>query len=128
MRGALVALLVVCAPARLEPLRWWWSPPIVNALVLRLDQSRAIDRLYQAGLPARRSASEKVISLTERVQKRLRDGLYDDELLKLTSELVNARQNDCEQRRRSLVLSAGLLSESQRDRLMQLIKNRRVAE
>jgi hypothetical protein len=69
-----------------------------------------------------------VISLTERVQKRLHDGFYDDQLLKLTSQLVNARQNDCEQRRRSLVLSTGLLSESQRDRLMQLIKNRRVAE
>jgi hypothetical protein len=125
---ALVVVLVMCAPARLEPVRWWWSSPIVNSLVLTADQSRAIQQLYEDGLPARRLASENVISLTEKVEKRLRDGLYDDELLKLTSQLVNARGNDCEERRRSLLLSAKPLSEHQREKLMQLIHNRRVAE
>ena len=115
-------------PARLEPVRWWWSPPIVSALAVTPEQSSTIERLYEAGLPARRSASEDVISLTEKVARRLRDGAYDAELLKLTSQLVNARWDDCEQRRQSLVLSAEPLSQDQRERLMQLIRNRRVAE
>ncbi len=125
---ALVACLLVCSSARLEPVRWWWSAPIVSSLAVTPEQSTTIERLYETGLPARRSASEDVISLTEKVALRLTDGVYDGELLKLTSQLVNARWNECEQRRRSLALSAKPLSEGQRERLTQLIRNGSVAE
>jgi hypothetical protein len=123
-----VVYLLVCMPARLEPARWWWSPPIVSALAVTPEQSSTIEQLYEEGLSARRSASENVIVLTEKVEKRLRDGLYDDELLKLTSQLVSARGHDCEQRRQLLVLSARPLSEDQREKLTRLIRDRGVAE
>jgi hypothetical protein len=100
----------------------------VSALAVTPEQARIIEQLYEDGLPARRSASENVIVLTERVEKRLRDGLYDDELLALTSQLVNARRHDCEQRRRILVLSGRPLSLDQREKLTRLIRDRGIAE
>ena len=120
--------VLVSAPARLEPARWWWSPSIVSALAVTPEQSRAIERLYEDGLPARRSATEDVIGLTEKVARHLRDWAYDDELLKLTGQLVTARRDECDLRRRLLVLSAGPLSHGQREKLMQLIRDRQVAE
>lgn len=126
--AALVAFLLVCSPAQLEPVRWWWSASIVSTLGVTPEQSSTIERLYEAGLSARRSASEDVINLTEKVARRLRDGVYDGELLKLTSQLANARRNECEQRRGSLALSAKPLSAGQRERLTQLIRNGGVAE
>ena len=125
---ALVSCLLVGNPAHLEPVRWWWSSPIVSALAVTPEQSNTIEGLYEASLPARRSASERVISLTEKVAGRLRDGAYDAELLNLTSQLVNARWDDCDRRRQFLDLSARPLSQDQREKLILLIQNQRVAE
>ncbi len=126
--GALVVGMLVCAPVHLEPVRWWRSAEVLSALAITTDQSLAVEQLYEARLPSMRSVSENVMHVTTTMASRLRDGVYDDELLKLTENLITLRRDQCEQRRQLLRLSAALLTPEQREKLTTLIRAQRVME
>jgi len=93
-----------------------------------MPPSIAIERLYEDSLPAQRHAGEEVVALTARVDTLIRFGLYNDELLHLTGELVKARSVQCELRRQMLERTARPLSPQQREKLTRFIAEKRVMD
>jgi hypothetical protein len=122
------AVVVIAAEAGLEPVRWWWSPPIALALAITPRQSAALDRLYEESLLPGQHASEAIMGLTDEIAKRLRDGLYDEELLHDTERLVGARLKQCELRRHALKRAVQVLTPNQRVKLTRLIAEKRIVE
>ena len=127
-RGVVLVTIIAGTQVPLESVRWWLSPAFVSAIGITPQQSRAIEQLYEDGLPAQRQAGEDVVALTARVARLVRFGAYDDELLHLTGELVKARSTQCELRRQMLRRSDRPLSPPQRQRLARFIAERRVME
>ena len=76
----------------------------MSALRLTPEQAAAVERLYQASLPARRQASEERFGLTGRIAKRIEAGDDDDEPLHLTEKLAKAQSAQCDLRRQMLRL------------------------
>jgi hypothetical protein len=122
------AVAVVGTQARLESVRWWWSPPIVSALALTQQQSAALEKLYRESLPTRQRASEDVVGLTDNIASRLQDELYDDELLHLTARLAGARLKQYDLQRAGIELAVHVLTPSQRAELTRLIVEKRITD
>ena len=102
--------------------------PVESAIGITSQQSTAIEQLYEDSLPAQRHAGENVVELTAQVATRVRLGEYDDELLRLTAELVKARWIQCELRRQMLERASGPLSPQQRTKLARFIAEKGVME
>ena len=127
-RALILAVLVVCAQARLEPVRWWWSPRDATLVGLTPQQAMAVERLYQEDLPARNRASQEVTYLEEELKYSRQWDASDDELIRLTEELANARLVDCELRLQMLQRMSELLSARQREQLTGLVSQNRFME
>ena len=89
-----IALLVIGGQAPLDSVRWWRSPRVTSALGLTAEQSLAIDHIYQQTLPLRTLTSIEIIELTGRISQRIRDGIFDDDSLRLSERLMTARLTD----------------------------------
>jgi hypothetical protein len=127
-RALILALLVVCAQARLEPVRWWWSPSDAALVGLTPQQAMAVERLYQEDLSARNRASQEVTYLEEELKYSRQWDAADDERQRLTEELAKARVVDCGLRRRMLQRMSDLLSARQREQLTGLVSQNRFME
>jgi LTXXQ motif family protein len=123
-----VVVLMVCAQADVDSLRWWRSRALVNALALTATQSAAIDGFYEDTLPARRRASEETAAVRNRVADALRAGDYDDDVLRLTARLAEVDAQAGHVRRQMLRLAVAALTPVQRDKLTRLIASKRVVE
>ena len=120
-RGFVLAVVVAGTQVHLASARWWWSPTVVSALGITPEQSVAIERLSEDNLPARVHAGEEVIDLTARVGTLIRSDVYDDELLRLTEQLLKAYSVQWELHRQMLAPTTRALSPQQREKLTRLI-------
>ncbi len=110
------AILIVTVQPHVEPVRWWRSARIASALQLTPDEQRAIDGLYERGLPERCRASAEVTSITNLIVAALHSGQYDDRLLRLTERLFRARMEEAVLRRRMLAQAHSALKPEHRVR------------
>ena len=127
-RRVLLGVLIVIAQVRLEPSRWWRSPPIIGALQMTPEQSRAAQRVYEESQEARTRTAQEVMELTAHIIQLLRAGQYEGELLQLTERLARAQTSQCEMRRQLFVHTADALTPAQRRRLRDLVGEERLAE
>ena len=122
------ALIVVGTQVRLESVRWWWSPRIVSALAMTRQQSTTIERLYVESLPMRQQASQEEMAFAEDVAERLRDGPYDDELLRSTERMAGAWVQQRNVRLQTFNRAVLVLTPNQRDELTHVIAEKRIVE
>ncbi len=122
--GVLVAVSVLCQPVRLGSLRWWRTPAVAAALGLTVGQTQAIDRLYEARLAERRRCVERFVQASNRVDQLLRDGLYDDDTLRQTQEVVHAAADEGSVDRALQRQIAAILTPAQLQRVEQLWRAR----
>ena len=92
------------------------------------QQSTTIERLYEESLPIRQHASEDEMGFTIDIIKRLRDGLYDEELLHANERLAAAQDKQCELRLQALERAVRVLTPNQRGKLRRLIAEKRIVE
>ena len=128
VRTLILALLVVCAEARLDPVRWWWSPGDAALVGLTPQQAMAVERLYQEDLPARNRASQEVTYLEDELKYSRQWDAADVSGNVLPRNLRRLGFVDCELRRRMLQRMSELLSEKQREHLSDLVRHNRVME
>ena len=122
------AVVVIGTQTRLESGRWWWSPATVSALGLTQEQSVELEGLYQQSLPTWEHAGEDVVGLTDNIETRISDELYDDALLHLTEKLAEVRHKQDKLRRAGIELAVHVLTPPQRDKLTRLIVEKRIIE
>ena len=115
----LVAVLLVGRPARLESVRWWRSPAITSMLGLTAEQARTIDRVYEQRLSGRRLCIERLVEASNRVDRFVQDGMYE-ETLRGTEDLLKAGADERAVTRRLNDEIVALLTPEQRRLLAQL--------
>jgi hypothetical protein len=120
------AVLLILGQEHLVPVRWWRSSQVVAELGLTARQSDALDRAYQQLIPAGETASLNVMRLTELIAEAIRDGKYDDELLRASAALVRARDEECELRRQLFARGVAALQPGQQRRLSRLLAARQI--
>jgi hypothetical protein len=81
-------------PARLETVRWWQSRALASSIGLSDAQIQAIDRIYQDRLLGRMRCVERSVEASNRVDQQIRDGLYDEDTLRLTQEVIKAASEE----------------------------------
>jgi hypothetical protein len=125
--GVLVTAAILGCPARLAPVRWWRSPTVAASIGLTKAQREAIDRVYEQRLGPRRHCVERLVEASNRVDQLIRDGIYDDDVLRQTQAIASAAT---EQRILARVLNdeiLAVLSPEQRGRLA-LMRARRAVD
>ena len=128
MSALIVAVLVVCAQTRLEPVRWWRSPRDAELVGLTPQQAMAIERLYQNDLPARNRASQEMTYLEGELTYSRQWDTANNRVRSLTEQLGRARLVDCLLRDHLLQRIDQLLSPRQREQLTGLVSQNRFME
>lgn len=119
--GAVVTLWFVTRPIQLSSTEWWRSPRVTSSIRLTRVQKDLIERLYIARLPGRRRCVERLVESTDRLDRMLRDGADQDEILKGTQSVAAAA---AEERTFTQTLDheiVGVLSVEQRNRLTAIV-------
>lgn len=119
--GAVVTLWFVTRPIQLSSTEWWRSPRVTSSIRLTRVQKDLIERLYTARLPGRRRCVERLVESTDRLDRMLRDGADQDEILKGTQSVAAAA---AEERTFTQTLDheiVGVLSVEQRNRLTAIV-------
>lgn len=92
--GVAIATWLVCRPARLESVRWWRSRIVATAIGLTDRQVQDIDRLYQERLLARRRCIERLVEASNRADRLIREGQYEEDTLRQTQEISQAAADE----------------------------------
>ena len=127
MRGAVVrsvavvTLLTVMLPARIESVRWWQSSDVVEILHLSPAQFAALDQAYERTLPEMRRLSETITQLTDDVVRLNEDGASDVELMPVTEKLARAVADRCQMSAALSAAVARVLDADQRRVLARLV-------
>jgi hypothetical protein len=127
LRLCVTTLLVVCMvgrPVRLASVRWWRSPDVAASISLTTAQREAIDRIYERRSAGRRRCVERLVEASNKVDEFIRDGVYDENVLKQTEAVAGAAT---EERIVTRLLSdeiVALLSPPQRERLRVMLHER----
>jgi Spy/CpxP family protein refolding chaperone len=70
------ALLVLAAPAQAQAVKWWMSEQYVHELGLTSDQSRRIEEIFQAAVPALRVQKKALDDAEKQFQTTMERGDY----------------------------------------------------
>jgi Spy/CpxP family protein refolding chaperone len=108
----------------LASVRWWRSTDVVASISLTKAQGEAIERLYDQRLPGRRRCVERLVEASNKVDRLIREGVYDENVLKQTEAVAVAA---AQERTLTRILSdeiVAVLSPSQRARLRVMLNNR----
>jgi len=73
--------MVMCAPARTQPARWWRSSQLVARLHATAAQCHELERLYERTLPTQRRASVDMAQTIDAISHELNDGFNEARLL-----------------------------------------------
>jgi hypothetical protein len=113
----ILVVYMVGRPVRLTSVRWWRSPDVAASISLTTAQREAIDRIYERQLAVRLRCVELLVEASNKVDEFIRDGVYDENVLKQTEAVAGAAT---EERIVTRILSdeiVALLSPPQRERL-----------
>ena len=122
--GTMFAVWMVGRPVRLASVRWWRSPDVAESISLTTAQRETIELMYEQRLAGRRRCVERVVQATNRVDQLLRDGVYDEHLLRETQAVAGAAR---EERVLLRILSeeiVAMLTTEQRERLVKILHGR----
>ena len=126
VRGLIFMQILAGTEIDLQPVRWWRSPRVLSALQLTPPQSMVIEEFYQGGRAAQWHASEELCELTKQIDERIREGDYDNQLLRLTEKIAKTKSVQREQRRRLRQFANRVLSPRQLETLGTLATGRRL--
>src|SRR3954468_15094480 len=70
------ALLFLAVPAQAQAVKWWMSEQYVRELTLTPDQSRRIEEIFQAALPALRTQKKALDDAEMQFQATMQRGNY----------------------------------------------------
>lgn len=119
-----LVVVMVGRPVRLASVRWWRSPEVAASISLTTAQRDAIDRMYERQLAGRRRCVERLVEASNKVDEFIRDGVYDENILKQTEAVASAATAE---RIVTRILSddiVALLSPPQRERLRVMLHDR----
>jgi hypothetical protein len=127
LRACVATVLVtwmVGRPVRLASIRWWRSPDVAASISLTTTQREEIDRIYERRSAGRRRCVERLVAASNKVDGFIRDGVYDENILKQTEAVAAAA---AEERILTRILSneiVTLLSPLQQQRLRVMLHDR----
>ena len=90
-RILLIGVVIVCAPIRAQPARWWRSPDAIAALGLTPAECDEIEQLYRRSVPAQQAASVEAAQALNAIARQLDDHFVEERLLALTERLAAAQ-------------------------------------
>jgi Spy/CpxP family protein refolding chaperone len=115
---------MVGRPVRLTSVRWWRSPDVAASISLTTAQREAIDRIYEQRSAGRRRCVERLVEASNKVDEFIRDGVYDENILKGTEAVAGAATEERIVTRNLSDEIVALLSPPQREKLRTMLHGR----